>query len=459
MHGHARRSPAPCARTGGSTCSPGSASAQRRPDGSTHRRARGTDMRRRQSRSGGPRRRRRSKAGAIGTSRKRNGSPTSSEAEHARDLDPERAPRWDEPDRWPDDREAIGALDGTATRSARYSGTSLRREHPGDTSRIGMTRETASPASRPLGRGRTRTAGPAGLSRGRRRREELWRPQGGQRGEPLRAARRGGRPAGPERRRQDHRVLHDHRPDQGRPRADRARRPRHHAACRCTSAGASASAIWPQEASIFRGLTVEQNIRAVLEVVEPNRKKREAELDALLEEFNITRLRKTPAIALSGGERRRVEIARALATPADLHAARRAVRRHRPDRGGRHPGAGAAPDPARHRRPDHRPQRARDAGPHRPRLHHLFGRGADGGPARRTSSTIRKCGGSISARNSACNGWCRRFCSSSTTSASSLHSAENHMIHNVAGVIRFRSWHQNTPQGVANDAIGTGRSR
>jgi lipopolysaccharide export system ATP-binding protein len=70
----------------------------------------------------------------------------------------------------------------------------------------------------------------------------------------------------------------------------------------------------PQEASIFRGLSVEDNIRAVLEVVEPSKKKREMELDRLLDEFNITPLRKTPSIALSGGERRRTEIARALAT-------------------------------------------------------------------------------------------------------------------------------------------------
>lgn len=70
----------------------------------------------------------------------------------------------------------------------------------------------------------------------------------------------------------------------------------------------------PQEASIFRGLTVENNIRAVLEVVEPDRDQREALLDALLAEFSISHLRRTPALALSGGERRRVEIARALAS-------------------------------------------------------------------------------------------------------------------------------------------------
>ncbi len=69
----------------------------------------------------------------------------------------------------------------------------------------------------------------------------------------------------------------------------------------------------PQEASIFRGLTVEENIRAVLEVVEPNRDKRESQLRGLLDEFSVTHLRRSPAVALSGGERRRVEIARALA--------------------------------------------------------------------------------------------------------------------------------------------------
>ena len=70
----------------------------------------------------------------------------------------------------------------------------------------------------------------------------------------------------------------------------------------------------PQEASIFRGLNVEDNIRAVLEVSEPIRETREAMLDDLLAEFSISHLRRAPALALSGGERRRVEIARALAS-------------------------------------------------------------------------------------------------------------------------------------------------
>jgi len=69
----------------------------------------------------------------------------------------------------------------------------------------------------------------------------------------------------------------------------------------------------PQETSIFRGMTVSDNIRAILEVVEPDRARRDAMLNELLEEFSITHLRNTPALALSGGERRRCEIARALA--------------------------------------------------------------------------------------------------------------------------------------------------
>lgn len=70
----------------------------------------------------------------------------------------------------------------------------------------------------------------------------------------------------------------------------------------------------PQEASVFRGLNVEENIRAVLEVVEKDKEKREETLESLLCEFSIGHLRRTPAVSLSGGERRRVEIARALAT-------------------------------------------------------------------------------------------------------------------------------------------------
>ncbi len=70
----------------------------------------------------------------------------------------------------------------------------------------------------------------------------------------------------------------------------------------------------PQEASIFRGMSVEENIMAVVELVERDRSERQNQVDALLEELHITHLRKQPATSLSGGERRRVEIARALAS-------------------------------------------------------------------------------------------------------------------------------------------------
>lgn len=70
----------------------------------------------------------------------------------------------------------------------------------------------------------------------------------------------------------------------------------------------------PQETSIFRGLTVENNIKAILELVEPDYDQREERLESLLDEFSIKHIRKSSALALSGGERRRTEIARALAS-------------------------------------------------------------------------------------------------------------------------------------------------
>jgi lipopolysaccharide export system ATP-binding protein len=74
----------------------------------------------------------------------------------------------------------------------------------------------------------------------------------------------------------------------------------------------------PQETSIFRGLTVEQNIMSVLEVAEPDQEARSARLEKLLQEFGLTHLRDSPAMALSGGERRRCEIARSVAAEPSI---------------------------------------------------------------------------------------------------------------------------------------------
>ena len=126
----------------------------------------------------------------------------------------------------------------------------------------------------------------------------------------------------------------------------------------------------PQEASIFRKLTVAENIRAVLELRELEKDQIREQLDTLLHDLHIAHLRNSPAISLSGGERRRVEIARALATQPRFILLDE-------------PFAGVDPiavldiqkiihflkDRA-NRRPDHRPQRPRDPEDLRSRLHH-----------------------------------------------------------------------------------------
>ena len=114
----------------------------------------------------------------------------------------------------------------------------------------------------------------------------------------------------------------------------------------------------PQETSIFRGLTIEKNILAVLELNISDPVKRQERLDRLLDEFGLTRLRAAPAMALSGGERRRAEIARALAADPTIMLLDE-------------PRSGEGPEAPRHRRADHRPQRPRDARYRRPRLYHL----------------------------------------------------------------------------------------
>ena len=149
-----------------------------------------------------------------------------------------------------------------------------------------------------------------------------------------RPARRSRRPARPERRRQDHLLLHHHRPDAAglrlRSRSTATTSP----TCRCTAARGSASATCRRRPRSSAASPSSRTSAPCSRCSNPTASTARGALDELLAEFSITHLRRTPALALSGGERRRVEIARALASRPQLHAARRAARRHRPDRGG-----------------------------------------------------------------------------------------------------------------------------
>ena len=111
----------------------------------------------------------------------------------------------------------------------------------------------------------------------------------------------------------------------------------------------------PQETSIFRGLTVEQNILSVLEVSEPDRQARRDRLEQLLKEFGLTDLRKSSATSLSGGERRRCEIARALAADPSIMLLDEPFAGIDPISINRHPRPGPRIEGARHRRAHHRP--------------------------------------------------------------------------------------------------------
>ncbi len=128
-----------------------------------------------------------------------------------------------------------------------------------------------------------------------------------------------------------------------------------------------------QEASVFRRLTVEENIRSVLEMTEFSKEYQAERVEALIEEFRLQKVRKSYGIQLSGGERRRTEIARAVAINPAFIPVGRTVRRCRPHRRRRHPVHRGDTQTQEHRRHHHRPQRRRDARHHRPHLSALRG--------------------------------------------------------------------------------------
>ena len=144
-------------------------------------------------------------------------------------------------------------------------------------------------------------------------RKAIRQQAGSERSEPRAATRRGGRSARPQWRRENDLLLHDHRFACAERGPHISGRSRHHQLTHVPARPTRASVICRRSRRYSTDFTVEDNIRAVLEVVQESRSHRKSILDALLEEFALGEVRNTVAVALSGGERRRVEIARALA--------------------------------------------------------------------------------------------------------------------------------------------------